>query len=154
MTSHLHSQMWLELHTTEVLSWGCVDSLTVIKWLGDWDRHFSSYENFRIKKIRMLTPLHEWRYVPSKSNPADVASKGLNADDSKGRQFFHHGPPFLLQPKEDWPTAPEAAPLKVAPRPVGKVLTTVRLTNPTSPTNPTCTVRPVTVRHVQSDKSV
>ena len=78
------------------------DSTTVLGWIRDWHRKFSTFENFRLKRIRLLSKVSEWYYIASKSNPADLASKGLNADDQKGWSFFHSGPPFLTQERSKW----------------------------------------------------
>ena len=41
--------------------------------------------------------------MPTKMNLADLASKGLQADDAKGWSFFHSGPSFLLRERAEWP---------------------------------------------------
>ena len=81
------------------------DSNTVINWINDFDRKFKTYENFRVKKIRLLTEVSEWRHVPSKDNPADICSHGLNADDSDKWRFYHSGPQWLAGPESAWPPA-------------------------------------------------
>mgnify|MGYP001794561426 CR=1 FL=1 len=57
------------------------DSQTVIKWIGDWKKKFKTFEHFRLKKIRLLSQVSEWKYVNTSDNPADVASKGIDAND-------------------------------------------------------------------------
>ena len=79
------------------------DSLTVLNWLTNFIKRFKTYENFRIKGIRALTPLSEWRHVPSKDNPADICSKGLGATDTKRWFIYHNGPSFLSLPISSWP---------------------------------------------------
>ena len=79
------------------------DSQTVLNWIGNWTSKFRTFENFRLKKIRMLSKVSEWRFVPTKINPADVTSKGLEANNEKGWKLFHDGPTFLKQDKADWP---------------------------------------------------
>ena len=86
------------------------DSLTVINWINDWERRFRSFENFRIERIRILSQLSEWRHCPTNLNPADIASKGLNADEYKKWAFFHSGPEFLRDETTNWP------PIRPAPR--------------------------------------
>ena len=78
------------------------DSSTVLNWLSDFDKKFRTFENFRIKKIRLLTDIAEWRYVPSADNPADIVSHGLNAD-SPLWPFYFSGPPWLSQSEDEWP---------------------------------------------------
>ena len=81
------------------------DSYTVLNWINDFDRKFKTFENFRIKRIRLLTDVSEWRHVPSKENPADICSHGLNADDTHKWRFFHSGPQWLAGPESSWPPA-------------------------------------------------
>ena len=56
----------------------------------------------RLGKIGGLTNTHEWRYTPSKLNPADDATRWSdNALRSDDRWFT--GPEFLLRPCPEWP---------------------------------------------------
>ena len=82
------------------------DSMTTIVWIRDWRRKFKTYENFRLKRIRLLSRESEWRYVPTHENPADYSSKGLQATDTKKWLIFHNGPTFLLSPQDSWPQEP------------------------------------------------
>ena len=84
------------------------DSMTVLGWIRDWRRKFKTFENFRLKRIRLLTFVSEWFYVPTKQNPADICSKGLDANDKKKWKFFHEGPEFISTPQEEWPKEPIA----------------------------------------------
>ena len=79
------------------------DSLTLLNWLFDFSKRFRTFENFRIEGIRALTELNEWHHVPSKQNPADLASKGIKGNDSKSWAFYHQGPEFLLSTPDQWP---------------------------------------------------
>ena len=81
------------------------DSNTVLNWICDYDRKFKTFENFRVKKIRLLTEISEWRHVPSKDNPADICSHGLNANETDKWSFFHTGPKWLAGPESSWPPA-------------------------------------------------
>ena len=78
------------------------DSSTVLAWIADWRRKFHTFKNFRLKKIRLLSKVSEWNHIGTKNNPADTASKGLNADDSSGWMLFHHGPEFFQQERARW----------------------------------------------------
>ena len=81
------------------------DSNTVLNWICDYDRKFKTFENFRVKKIRLLTEISEWRHVPSKDNPADICSHGLDANETEKWSFFHNGPKWLAGPESSWPPA-------------------------------------------------
>ena len=79
------------------------DSMTVWGWIHDRKKRFKCYENFRIKSIRSLSDMSEWRHVPTKDNPADLCSKGIHANETKKWIFLHSGPSFLYTPYSDWP---------------------------------------------------
>ena len=91
------------------------DSLTVLGWLNNFEKRFKTFENFRIKAIRALSKLLEWRHCPTLQNPADLCSKGIEANDFKKWEFLHNGPSFLLSPLSEWPpirpetTSPETS---------------------------------------------
>ena len=79
------------------------DSLTVLGWLFNFEKRFKTYENFRIKAIRSLSKLSEWRHCPTQLNPADLCSKGIQANEFKKWDFYLNGPKFLLSPTSQWP---------------------------------------------------
>lgn len=89
------------------------DSLTVLSWLTDYDKRFKTFVNFRVKYIRKNSNVEtEWRYVPTNLNPADLCSRGIEANDFKKWAFYYNGPPFLLLPPSEWPPKTENAPKK------------------------------------------
>ena len=48
--------------------------------------------------------MEQWRYVPSKRNPADHTSHGLGIADAEGQTSkWIHGPKFLWQKENTWP---------------------------------------------------
>ena len=91
------------------------DSLTILNWLWDFDKRFKCFENFRIKAIRSLSELSEWRHVPTKDNPADLCSKGIKSHETKKWSFLHSGPLFLLLDYSNWPPARPIKSLKSTP---------------------------------------
>ena len=79
------------------------DSLTVLGWLTNFTKRFRTFENFRIRSIRSLSKLSEWRHCPTAMNPADLTSKGIKATDTKKWSLYHNGPDFLHLPQDQWP---------------------------------------------------
>ena len=45
-----------------------------------------------------------WRYCPSHCDPEYIGLKGLPASKLKNNSLCLHGPPWLVQPEESWPT--------------------------------------------------
>ena len=46
----------------------------------------------------------QWRYVASKDNPADHASRGLSVEELTAKGEWLQGPEFLWKHEFDWPT--------------------------------------------------
>lgn len=78
------------------------DSRTVLAWLRNGARTYKAYVAHRIAAIQETTTIAEWRWIPTKLNVADDATREIPANfDSEHRWFS--GPQFLLQDPEDWP---------------------------------------------------
>lgn len=45
-----------------------------------------------------------WHYVPSKQNPADCASRGLQPSELPNFDLWWNGPTWLSSPSSEWPT--------------------------------------------------
>ena len=86
------------------------DSKTCLGWINNFEKRFRTFENFRIKSIRLLSDVSEWAYIPTKLNPADIASKGINANDYAKWHMFHNGPDFFHLDHSQWPTEPPTIP--------------------------------------------
>ena len=57
--------------------------------------------------IREGSEPSQWRYVDTKSNPRDDASRGLSADGLLDSKRWIDGPEFLWKPETEWPKSPE-----------------------------------------------
>ena len=70
------------------------DSVTVLQYIANDHKRFQVYVANRVQLIRNLSNPSQWRYVDTKENPADEASKTLTE-----QQRWLIGPQFLWQPK-------------------------------------------------------
>ncbi|XP_069989477.1 uncharacterized protein [Penaeus vannamei] len=61
----------------------------------------------RVNLIRELSSASAWRYVDTKSNLADLASRGLDVDTFLTSEMWIRGPRFLHEPESSWPQVPE-----------------------------------------------
>ncbi|XP_055046840.2 uncharacterized protein [Misgurnus anguillicaudatus] len=72
------------------------DSKVVMGYIRNEARRFHTFVANRVQRIQLRTTPQQWRYVPSKENPADHASRGLNVQDLQLSNWFS-GPKFLWE---------------------------------------------------------
>ncbi|XP_058817112.1 uncharacterized protein LOC131680413 [Topomyia yanbarensis] len=80
------------------------DSATVLAWLRSDSRRYHQFVSFRVGEILSLTSVNEWRYVPSRENVADDATKWSSGPSFNPTCRWYHSSPFLLDPDSQWPT--------------------------------------------------
>ena len=71
-------QRELTLPNCCVIFW--TDSTTVLQMIYNTNKRFSVFVTNRLIKIEEHTTADQWRYVPSKKNPADMAARGIDAE--------------------------------------------------------------------------
>ena len=82
-----------------------VDSTTVLDWIACKDpRKYKQFVAFRISEILSSTTIDQWRYVPSKMNIADDATKFVNVNENPEEDRWFSGDSFLKLPESEWPT--------------------------------------------------
>lgn len=91
------------------------DSQTVLKWLESNARKYHPFVALRIGELQESTEIQEWRYVPSKINRADLATKWKCKTNFKIDEAWFHGPEFLSKNESYWPKAPESFIIKDDP---------------------------------------
>ena len=82
------------------------DSTTVLRYIGNDQKRFQVFVANRVQLIRNFSDPSQWRYVETKENPADDASRGLDAKTMIEQQRWLRGPEFLWQPEKEWPVQP------------------------------------------------
>ena len=88
----------LPVQLTEKHLW--IDSQCVLSWIGS-ERHSSRFIENRVAEIRKHKDI-TFHYVPSKENPADLASRGLYINELLGNSLWWHGPEWMLKPDHVW----------------------------------------------------
>lgn len=86
----------LEISDLEEHFW--TDSKVVLGYVNNDAKRFHVFVANRIQRIRSLTDPRQWHHVPSESNPADHASRGLTVQQLLNSNWFK-GPEFLWQSK-------------------------------------------------------
>uniref|UniRef100_A0A915P643 Integrase catalytic domain-containing protein n=1 Tax=Meloidogyne floridensis TaxID=298350 RepID=A0A915P643_9BILA len=79
------------------------DSENLLKWLGGNEKQKDCFINRRLEIIS------DWNvnYVPTKENPADIASRGIKAEELINSELWLNGPPWLNTKleEENWPSS-------------------------------------------------
>lgn len=77
------------------------DSQITLAWIQGTPRRWETFVANRVAKIQKFSAIHEWRYVNTKENPADMASRGLEPAELIQNELWWHGPTWLLESTED-----------------------------------------------------
>ncbi|XP_068742124.1 uncharacterized protein [Montipora capricornis] len=81
-------------------------STCVLRYVENEDKRFQTFVANRIATIRDVSLPVQWRYVDTKSNPADDASHRLSVHSLLEESHWLQGPQFLWLPEESWPQRP------------------------------------------------
>ncbi|XP_053968959.1 uncharacterized protein LOC128870369 [Anastrepha ludens] len=76
------------------------DSKTVLRWMRMDPKNFHQFVMHRIGEILEASNVSQWRWVPSRNNPADLATKTTTR---QCYQLWFTGPNFLKSSAEVWP---------------------------------------------------
>ena len=82
------------------------DSTVVLSWIRNSNKEYKQFVENRLQEIRKLAPSKLWKYVPTKQNPADIASHGTTATQFVENKMWWNGPEFLVKSNEHWPSQP------------------------------------------------
>ena len=83
----------IEMEFTQICYW--TDSEIVLKYIQNESKQYTVYVGNRVMEIREKSQLSQWRYCPSKENPSDDASRGLNPVNLTSECRWLNGPSFL-----------------------------------------------------------
>ena len=81
------------------------DSSPVLHWISKTHERHKIFIAHRLSEILEHSKRSEWRYVPSKLNPADNATPGLPASETHSNSDWLRRPSFLAK-KDQWPVMP------------------------------------------------
>ncbi|GFX27788.1 integrase catalytic domain-containing protein [Trichonephila clavipes] len=107
--AHLLSKLFksvlrtLKYYTFDVFAW--TDSRIVLSWLSGHPRKWKTFVANRTSEIMEVLPTKHWRHVPSKENPADIASRGIDPKCLPDCKLWWQGPPWLRLETSSWPKA-------------------------------------------------
>lgn len=78
------------------------DSTTVLQWIRNNARTYKIFVANRLGEIDELTQSHEWRYIPTDLNVADLATRD-SFDVTLFNREWLNGPRFLYDDEQSWP---------------------------------------------------
>ncbi|XP_043264252.1 uncharacterized protein LOC122404380, partial [Colletes gigas] len=102
----VHVGRSLSIKIDRIICWS--DSTITLAWL---KKHASTWKVVianRVSKIQTLLPKAEWRHVPTRFNPADLNSRGVEAAELIQSKLWISGPAWLRQSEENWPKTPDS----------------------------------------------
>ncbi|GFU38665.1 integrase catalytic domain-containing protein [Trichonephila clavipes] len=76
-----------------------------LPWLSGHPRQWKTFVANRTSEIIEVLPTKHWRHVPSKENPADIASRGIDPKCLPDCKLWWQGPPWLRLETSSWPKA-------------------------------------------------
>nr|XP_023023959.1 uncharacterized protein LOC111512094 [Leptinotarsa decemlineata] len=91
----------LQLNISSTFYW--TDSQTVLHWIHSEAIRFKMFVAQRLGEIQELSNVFEWKYVPSKQNVADEATKSYGKMNFSAESRWIDGPDFLWKDFEYWP---------------------------------------------------
>ncbi|XP_065092732.1 uncharacterized protein LOC135713535 [Ochlerotatus camptorhynchus] len=83
------------------------DSRTALAWIKADPRNYRQFVSYRVGEILEHSTAAQWRWVPSKSNPADEATKWGSGPYFDHDSSWFQGPNFLRLPEKEWPRIKE-----------------------------------------------
>lgn len=89
------------LKINRIVFWS--DSTTVLNWLRTDSKKLPSFVSNRVGEILENTDVSQWKWVPSKLNIADEATRDDKEADLRSGSPWLKGPEFLYQPPCFWP---------------------------------------------------
>ena len=92
----------LNIPMQDVFAWS--DSTIVLCWLNMPPGRLNSYVSNRVGDTLSRVPAENWRHVPTATNPADLASRGVGPKELVNSKLWWQGPEWLLQGPEYWPS--------------------------------------------------
>ncbi|XP_050299187.1 uncharacterized protein LOC126738055 [Anthonomus grandis grandis] len=79
------------------------DSQVALSWTKTDPSLLKMFVANRVAKIQSLVDINTWQYINTNHNPADLASRGLDADKLVKAKIWWMGPEFLKYSNSEWP---------------------------------------------------
>ena len=94
----------LDFPVDRVVYW--TDSMAVLRYIQNTSARFHTFVANRLTVIHEGSRTEDWRYINTKLNPADYASRGISTNDLIKHENWIKTPNFLSKPEDQWPKSP------------------------------------------------
>ena len=111
VAAKVDAQLRTELTLPLEVSRFWTDSTSVLGYVKNERARFNVFIANRVAVIHEQSASSQWYYVPTHTNPADHASRGLSAESLVNNDLWKKGPKFLWETEEFWPQQPDSHPL-------------------------------------------
>lgn len=91
----------MQLVNVPIYAW--TDSTIVLQWIKEHPSRWKTYVANRVVEIQDVVRYENWRHVPTKMNPADLASRGVSVSQLQYSDLWWYGPDWLVKDHETWP---------------------------------------------------
>lgn len=100
------SRKSMEISIDHVFAW--CDSTIALSWIHGHPSRWKTFVANQVSQIQGLIDPGKWKYINTKENPADVASRGCQPDELKSNELWWTGPKWLKEQDINWPKQPPA----------------------------------------------
>jgi hypothetical protein len=97
----------LKISFNKTIFW--TDSMIVLAWLKSPAARWKTFVANRVNHTPETTNVEDWSHISSKKNPADLVSRGADANVLKNVSLWWRGPDWLQQVEASWPKGEEIA---------------------------------------------
>ena len=103
-----HVTKLLHISQAQIFAW--MDSTIVLCLLQKPSSLLKTFVANRLSSIQELLPSSKWRHVPTNQNPADLLSRGMDANQLVRNSLWWNDPKWLAKMPSHWPTDPFTQP--------------------------------------------
>jgi len=102
--------------------------MVVLGWLKSPAARWKTFVANRVNYIQETTNVEDWNHISSKENPADLVSRGVDANALRNSSLWWNGPNWLQHQETSWPKCQDIADISeerktATPIPVVSLLT-------------------------------
>ncbi|XP_055914411.1 uncharacterized protein LOC129947754 [Eupeodes corollae] len=72
-------------------------------WITGSSKRWKPYIENRVREIRSICDVSKWRHCPGLENPADLVTRGINANALINSSLWMSGPDWLKENQSTWP---------------------------------------------------